>query len=721
MATLSAGRDGSRGEPPGSLGSRSSADHGRCPGPGAAAPIGSAPARTRSTARASAPIPTTGSSTPASRRSTRSWAGRPAQIGQRRDPRRRLERPDHARPAARGGGPGRRLDRRLARPVAQLRPGRGRRPRRPARMARGHHPRNPRRGPGHRRRAAGRALGRPARAGPAAVAGWPPRTSPPGSPTGSAGWRRSPGARRRSSSCSSHRASQAGWRPPSPRRPASVSSSPGGRGSGSGATSSASGRRRWSPATGTARRGGGRPSGSSTPTAASATPASAATTSSATRPSNEAPDPAPAIDERTTTMRLLHLYRPHLPLELARARASEPFPTGPLILGGRPWDPGPVIDANPEARALGVRRGMPLGSAHRLVPEATFLDPDPDADRATVEAAFEALAAFSPGIAGSADPLDPAFGLFEVQVDGLEALWGPEPVLVGRLVEALGGPGGTEHPGRDRRDRFAATVAAVLGPAPGADPRRRPGDEADFLAPHPGRPPHPGPGRPRPAHPVRPAPDRRRRRARPVRARRPVRRGGCPDPRPGPRRGARAVPAAPGPGTPRPGAAHRTRGRGPRAAPLRPPPAGRRPDRPARRARSGGVAGPAPSRPRSGLRPAGTPAELDVEQRFPEPTAEAEAIERLLFARLERTPPPAAVARLVAGAGRHGAGGRSAAPVVHATGRPGARLDWQLARLALTFGEDRVRRVAITDPEAPLPETRWAWRSVVSGERGVPS
>jgi hypothetical protein len=34
----------------------------------------------------------------------------------------------------------------------------------------------------------------------------------------------------------------------------------------------------------------------------------------------------------------------------------------------------------------------------------------------------------------------------------------------------------------------------------------------------------------------------------------------------------------------------------------------------------------------------------------------------------------------------------------------------QLARLALTFGEDRVRRVAIADPEAPLPEARWTWR-----------
>ena len=50
----------------------------------------------------------------------------------------------------------------------------------------------------------------------------------------------------------------------------------------------------------------------------------------------------------------------------------------------------------------------------------------------------------------------------------------------------------------------------------------------------------------------------------------------------------------------------------------------------------------------------------------------------------------------------------------------GARLEWQLARLALTFGEDRVRRVAITDPEAPLPERRWTWRPVISDEQGVP-
>ena len=90
---------------------------------------------------------------------------------------------------------------------------------------------------------------------------------------------------------------------------------------------------------------------------------------------------------------------------------------------------------------------------------------------------------------------------------------------------------------------------------------------------------------------------------------------------------------------------------------------------------------------------AGTPAELDVEQRFPEPTADAEAIERLLFARLERTPPPAAVARLELELDGTAPAAGQQLPLFTPQAARGARLDWQLARLALTFGEDRVRRV----------------------------
>ncbi len=396
---------------------------------------------------------------------------------------------------------------------------------------------------------------------------------------------------------------------------------------------------------------------------------------------------------------------------------------------------------------MGVRRGMPLGGAHRLVPEATFVDPDPDADRTTVEAAFEALSAFSPGIAGSADPLDAAFGLFEVQVDGLEPLWGPEPVLVGRLAEALGralGEGSTATGDRDdgsatgdrvgmaAKDqapdlaagrppsgiragiagtRFSATVAAVVA-RPGAPILVPPGGDAEFLAPHP-------------TGFLTPDPDVRARLTRFG-----LRRIGAVAELP-----RSALVARFG----EEGARIHARSRGEELEPFRPRRAPERlalglPIEPAVEdleplrfvlhrlavALTGQLVGRGLAASRARLHldldlafaPAGTLPVVDVEQRFPEPTADAEAIERLLFARLERTPPPAAVARLALELdGTTPAAGQQL-PLFTPQAARAARLDWQLARLALTFGEDRIRRVAVVDPEAPLPEMRWAWRPV---------
>ena len=409
-------------------------------------------------------------------------------------------------------------------------------------------------------------------------------------------------------------------------------------------------------------------------------------------------------------MRLLHLYWPHLPLRLARARHSGSFPTDrPVIVGGQPWTDGTVIDADPAARALGVRRGIPLGSAHRLAPEAAFLDPDPDADSTAVEAAFEALARFSPGLAGTADQADPAFGLLEVQVDGLERLWGSEVEIVGRLTRAVS----TILPGAPRPGiagtRFAATVAA--GHTSPGEPRIvRPGGEAAFLEPLP-------------ASLLSQDPD--------VQAR--LRRFGL--------RRIGAVAELPLSAlVARFGAEGElvhARARGLETNPFRPRRAPERLalalpiDPPAEEIDSlrfvlhrlaGALAAQLEARGTAAARAhlrlemdlafarRGTLPELAVEQRFPEPTADAEAIERLLFARLERTPPEAAVARIeLELAGVEPAVGHQLPLFVPQAAR-NARLGWQLARLALTFGEDRVRRVVLTDPEAPLAEARWTWR-----------
>lgn len=409
-------------------------------------------------------------------------------------------------------------------------------------------------------------------------------------------------------------------------------------------------------------------------------------------------------------MRLLHLLRPHLLLDLARRRrASDSWPAGPIVLGGKPWQPGTVLDANAEARALGVRPGMALGSAHRLAPEATFLDADPEADREAAEAVFERLAELTPALAGTSEPADPAFGLFETQIDGLEGLWGPEPVLARRFADAieplLGGPtragiGGT---------RFVAGVAALASEPAGlvAVP---PSEEARFLAPLP-------------TALLTRDPD--------VRAR--LRRFGL-------RRigqvaelPASALVARFGEEGARVGA----RARGEETDPFRPRRAPERlvlglPIEPAvveleavrfvlRRvagALGANLAARGLAAERGRLRltldlafaKPGIEPEVVVEGRFPEPTADGEAIERLLLARLERTPPLAPVARLeLELAGASPAAGQQL-PLFVPQALHGARLEWQLARLALTYGEGRIRRIEVADPEAPLAEHRWRWR-----------
>jgi hypothetical protein len=421
-------------------------------------------------------------------------------------------------------------------------------------------------------------------------------------------------------------------------------------------------------------------------------------------------------------MRRLHLYWPHLPLRFARARSatatttpiaaspsgSRSFPAGPVVLGGQPWTDGTVLDADEAARALGIRRGMPLGAAHRLAPEATFLDPSSEADAAAVEAAFERLAAFSPGLAGTAEPSDPAFGLFEIQVDGLGRLWGEDVALVRRLAGAvadvlpgppLAGIAGT---------RFAATVAAAS--ARPLEPLVVPaGGERAFLAPLP-------------SSLLTPDPDARARLARfglrriwavaelPRSAL--VARFGIE----GSRIHARANGEELEPFRPR-----RAPERLALALPIEPAVAELEPLRFVLRRLATALAdqlvarGAAADRVRVELTletdtVRGVPASVSLEQRFPEPTADVEAIERLVLARLERRPPPAPVQRLeLELAGVAPAAGQQLPLFVPQAARD-SRLGWQLARLALVFGEDRLFRPEIADPEAPLAERRVRWR-----------
>jgi protein ImuB len=368
---------------------------------------------------------------------------------------------------------------------------------------------------------------------------------------------------------------------------------------------------------------------------------------------------------------------------------------------------------SPPAYELGIRRGMPLGAAHRLSPEASFLDPDPAADAEAVERGLERLADFSPGLAGVTDSSDAAYGLIEVQVDGLQRLWGEPDVMVLRFREALA----ALLPGRPRagiaETRFAATLAAAT--ARGSLTTVPLGGDTAFLAPLPARL-------------LTPDRDIRGRLARfgleqigavaelPRSAL--IARFG----EEGARMHARANGEEVSPFRPR-RALERLR----LALPLEPAVADLEPLRFVLRRLVGALADQLTGRGAATLRAylrleldvtfakPDTPDRLAFEQRLPEPTAEAEAIERLLYAQLERTPPPAPVARLELELAEVAPAAGQQLPLFVPQAARAARLGWQLARLALTYGEDRIRRVELTDPEAPLPEARWTWVPVQSG------
>jgi protein ImuB len=357
---------------------------------------------------------------------------------------------------------------------------------------------------------------------------------------------------------------------------------------------------------------------------------------------------------------------------------------------------------------------MPLGTAHRLAPEATFLDPDPQADREAVEAALERLASFSPGLNGTSDQADPSFGLLTVHVDGLERLWGDDRMLVGRIEAALqpilpgpfrAGVAGT---------RFGATIAAARATPP--DPVVVPaGAEPAFLEPLPS-------GLLTADLDVRARLTRLGLRRIGQVAAIPrsalVARFGAE----GERIGARARAEETDPFRPR-----RTPERLRLGLPIEPPVDDLDALRFVLHRLCGALADQLVARgaatARSYLRleldttfvAVDTPHRLVFEQRFPEPTSEAEAIERLFLARLERTPPPAPVERLELELVDVRPAAGQQLPLFVPQAARGARLAWQLARLALAYGEDRIRRLVVLDPEAPLAELQAAWQPVGSG------
>lgn len=127
-------------------------------------------------------------------------------------------------------------------------------------------------------------------------------------------------------------------------------------------------------------------------------------------------------------MRLACLLIPHLPVQLERRRDPS-LARAPLVVGGRRWDAGAVLDCCPQATAAGVEPGMRLSRAETLCPHAHFLP----ADEATYDAVHHALAdivrRFTPTVESG------ELGLVVADVSALKRRFDHEADLAHRLLQ----------------------------------------------------------------------------------------------------------------------------------------------------------------------------------------------------------------------------------------------------------------------------------------------
>jgi DNA polymerase IV len=101
----------------------------------------------------------------------------------------------------------------------------------------------------------------------------------------------------------------------------------------------------------------------------------------------------------------------------------------PVVVGGQRHERGVVSAASYEARKFGVHSAMPLRTAARLCPQATFVDGHPDRYRDYSEKVYRVLESFSPQV--EMVSIDEAY----VDMTGTARLHGP-PMLAAHKLHA---------------------------------------------------------------------------------------------------------------------------------------------------------------------------------------------------------------------------------------------------------------------------------------------
>jgi protein ImuB len=167
----------------------------------------------------------------------------------------------------------------------------------------------------------------------------------------------------------------------------------------------------------------------------------------------------------------------HLSIQVEQRNAPS-LTKAPLIVGGRPWDDGAVLDCCARAEAHGVCPGMRLTRAEKLCPGACFVPAQEALYQATHDGLLAAVKRFTPTV--ETDRL----GLLYGEVSGLKR-FGSERDLARQMVrEAHDNTGLHNLRVGIAGGKFAAEQAARAA-RPGGGCVVEPGDDRAFLSPLP--------------------------------------------------------------------------------------------------------------------------------------------------------------------------------------------------------------------------------------------
>jgi DNA polymerase-4 len=118
----------------------------------------------------------------------------------------------------------------------------------------------------------------------------------------------------------------------------------------------------------------------------------------------------------------------HLPIRVEWQR-NPTLVKAPLVIGGRRWDKGAVLDGCPKAINAGVEPGMRLSRAEALCPKARFLAADEEAYDTAQQALADSIRCLSPAV--ESHKLGHVYG----DISGLKRRFEDDADRVRRLIE----------------------------------------------------------------------------------------------------------------------------------------------------------------------------------------------------------------------------------------------------------------------------------------------